>query len=227
MIHKGLPAINKLDLKDLIKILAIAFFFGLLLNVESAQAQGRSNIIQLSGLVLGEDSTAALSGANIYVPSAGRGTSTNIYGYFSLPVLAGDSVVISSIGYKRQYFSVPEDQKESMTIVVELQTDTTFLPAVEVFPFPTAEMFKEAVLALQLPDQQQYDNMGENLNADLLARMMEAMPMDGSMNHRWFMDQQFNRIQYSAGPRPNPLLNPFAWGEFIRSIKRGDFKRKR
>ncbi|MFW5726584.1 MAG: carboxypeptidase-like regulatory domain-containing protein [bacterium] len=198
-----------------------------MLGTHFAYAQGKSNIIQLSGLVLGEDSTSALSGANIYVPAAGRGTSTNLYGYFSLPVLAGDSVVISSIGYKKQHFIVPEDRKESLTIVVELQTDTTFLPAVEVFPFPTAEMFKEAVLALQLPDQQQYDYMNQNLNADLLARMMEAMPMDGSMNHRWFMDQQFNRVQYGAGPRPNPLLNPFAWGEFIRSIKRGDFKRNR
>ncbi|MFP4089072.1 MAG: carboxypeptidase-like regulatory domain-containing protein [Cyclobacteriaceae bacterium] len=216
-------------MKDFTKIVVIAgcMIFCLMLGTHFAYAQGKSNIIQLSGLVLGEDSTSALSGANIYVPAAGRGTSTNLYGYFSLPVLAGDSVVISSIGYKKQHFIVPEDRKESLTIVVELQTDTTFLPAVEVFPFPTAEMFKEAVLALQLPDQQQYDYMNQNLNADLLARMMEAMPMDGSMNHRWFMDQQFNRVQYGAGPRPNPLLNPFAWGEFIRSIKRGDFKRNR
>lgn len=216
-------------MKDFTKIIAIAgcLIFCLMLGTQLAHAQGKSSIIQLSGLVLGEDSTAALSGANIYVPAAGRGTSTNLYGYFSLPVLAGDSVVISSIGYKKQYFIVPQDRKESLTIVVELQTDTTFLPAVEVFPFPTADMFKEAVLALQLPDQQQYDYMNQNLNADLLARMMEAMPMDGSMNHRWFMDQQFNRIQYGSGPRPNPLLNPFAWGELIRSIKRGDFKRNR
>ncbi|MEK6481433.1 carboxypeptidase-like regulatory domain-containing protein [Catalinimonas sp. 4WD22] len=196
------------------------------MTVSTVQAQGESSVIQLSGLILGEDSTAALAGANIYVPAAGRGTSTNQYGYFSMPVLAGDSVIISSIGYKKQYYLVPKDQRESLTIVVELQTDTTYLPGVVVFPFPTEEIFKEAVLALELPDQDQYDNMNENLNADLLARMFEAMPMDGSMNHRYFMNQQFDRLQYGSGPRPNPLLNPFAWAEFIKSLKRGDFKKK-
>lgn len=210
------------------KILGVAVFMSILwtLTVSTVQAQGKSSVIQLSGLILGEDSTAALAGANIYVPAAGRGTSTNQYGYFSLPVLAGDSVIISSIGYKKQYYLVPKDQRESLTIVVELQTDTTYLPGVVVFPFPTEEIFKEAVLALELPDQDQYDNMNENLNADLLARMFEAMPMDGSMNHRYFMNQQFDRLQYGSGPRPNPLLNPFAWAEFIKSLKRGDFKKK-
>ncbi|WPP53128.1 carboxypeptidase-like regulatory domain-containing protein [Catalinimonas niigatensis] len=215
-------------MKDISKlvVIAICVFFILSFAAEKAKAQGKSSIIQLSGLVLGEDSTSALAGANIYVPAAGRGISTNQYGYFSLPVLAGDSVIISSIGYKKQYYLVPEKQKESLTIVVELQSDTTYLPGVVVFPFPTEQIFKEAVLALELPDQNQYDNMNENLNADLLARMFEAMPMDGSMNHRYFMNQQFDRLQYGAGPRPNPLLNPFAWAEFIKSLKRGDFKKK-
>ncbi len=215
-------------MKDLNKalIIGICIFFLLPFAAQKVKAQGESSIIQLSGLVLGEDSTSALAGANIYVPAAGRGTSTNQYGYFSLPVLAGDSVLISSIGYKKQYYLVPKKQREGLTIVVELQTDTTYLPGVVVFPFPTAEIFKEAVLALELPDQGRYDNMNENLNADLLARMFEAMPMDGSMNHRYFMNQQFDRLQYGSGPRPNPLLNPFAWAEFIKSLKRGDFKKK-
>jgi len=215
------------DLDKLHKILIVSTFALFLLTFlgQESKAQGNSSVIQLSGLVLGEDSTSALSGANIYVPTAGRGTSTNLYGYFSLPVLAGDSVVISSIGYKKQYFLVPEKQRESLTIVVELQTDTTYLPGVTVFPFPTEEIFKEAVLALRLPDQGQYDNMYENLNQDLLARMFESMPMDGSMNHRWFMDQQFDQMRYGSGPRPIPFLNPFAWAEFIRSLKRGDFKK--
>lgn len=191
-----------------------------------AAAQGQSSIIQISGLVLGEDSTTALAGANVYVPNAGRGTSTNQYGYFSLPVLPGDSIIFSSVGHKRQYYLVPENQKEAMTVIVELSTDTTYLPAISVFPYPTEQVFKEAILALQLPDEDQYANMRENLADDLLARMFQAMPMDGSMNHRYFMNQQFDRVQY-AGPRPNPLLNPFAWAEFIKSIKRGDYKKKK
>ncbi|MEQ9443868.1 MAG: carboxypeptidase-like regulatory domain-containing protein [Cyclobacteriaceae bacterium] len=208
----------------------ISIFVGILLIMvvtDTVQAQGSSQVIQLSGLVLGEDSTAALPGVNVYVPVAGRGTSTNQYGYFSMPVLPGDSVVFSTIGHKRQYYLVPDNRVASMTIIVELQTDTTYLPAITVFPYPSEEIFKEALLALNLPDENQYANMRDNLSEDLLARMFEAMPMDGSMNHRYFMNQQFDRVQYGAGPRPNPLLNPFAWSEFIKSIKRGDFKKKK
>ena len=191
------------------------------------QAQGKIEVVQLSGLVLGEDSTSALPGVNVYVPTAGRGTSTNRYGYFSMPVLPGDSVLFSTVGYKRQYYVVPKEHHDDLTIIVELPTDTTYLPAITVFPFPSEKVFKDAVLALNLPDNDQYANMRGNLEEDLLARMFEVMPMDGSMNHRYFMNQQFDRLQYGAGPRPNPLLNPFAWGEFIKSIKRGDFKRKK
>ena len=210
------------------KILLLLFGFVLVgFSSTCAQAQGKIQVVQLSGLVLGEDSTSALGGVNVYVPTAGRGTSTNQYGYFSMPVLPGDSVLFSTVGYKRQYYVVPKRQLEGLTIIVELLTDTTYLPAITVFPFPSEEVFKEAVLALNLPDNDQYANMRGNLEENLLARMFEAMPMDGSMNHRYFMNQQFDRVQYAAGPRPNPLLNPFAWGEFIKSIKRGDFKKKK
>ena len=207
----------------------IIIFAGVLLigMQNQAQAQGKSTVVQLSGLVLGEDSTSALMGVNVYVPAAGRGTATNQYGYFSLPVLPGDSIVFSTVGYKRQYYIVPQQQRESSTIIVELPIDTTYLPAITVFPFPSEEVFKEAVLALNLSDNDQYANMRDNLNEDLLARMFAAMPMDGSMNHRYFMNQQFYQMNNGVGPRPNPLLNPFAWGEFIKSIKRGDFKKKR
>ena len=208
----------------------LTLFFGfILIGVASSavQAQGKTEVVQLSGLVLGEDSTSALAGVNVYVPTAGRGTSTNQYGYFSMPVLPGDSVLFSTVGYKRQYYVVPKRQYESLTVIVELPTDTTYLPAITVFPFPSEQVFKEAVLALNLPDEDQYANMRGNLDENLLARMFDAMPMDGSMNHRYFMNQQFDRLQYGAGPRPNPLLNPFAWGEFIKSIKRGDLKKKK
>ncbi len=197
-----------------------------LVNSQSVQAQGERQILQLSGLVLGEDSTSGLGGTHIFVPEAGRGTTSNPFGYFSLPVLAGDSIVFSSVGYKRQHYIVPKNAMGNQTIVVEMQSDTTYLEPISIFPFPTEEMFKDAILALQLPNEDQYSNMRENLGAELLAKMFENMPMDASMNHRYYMQQQFDRMQYSAGPRPNPLLNPFAWAEFIKSLKRGDYKKK-
>jgi len=50
--------------------------------------------------------------------------------------------------------------------------------------------------------------------------------MDGSMNYRNYMDQQVGRLYYRGQAQPIPLFNPFAWAEFVKAWKRGDFKRK-
>jgi len=208
----------------LAKLKYLLLTIGLFTLAFNAQSQGSRPIIQFSGIIVGEDSTSGVPGVHIYAPKAGRGTTSNYYGYFTMPALAGDSIIISAIGYKNQHFIIPNIKEESFTVIIELFSDTTYLPAVDIFPYPTEELFKEAVLALQLPSE--YGNMADNVNPDVLALMLKNMPMDGSMNHRYYMQQQqfYTNSRYSY--QPNQLLNPFAWAEFIKSIKRGDLKRK-
>ena len=43
-------------------------------------SQGQKSIIQLSGVVVGQDSISGVGGVHIYVPAAGRGTTSNPYG---------------------------------------------------------------------------------------------------------------------------------------------------
>lgn len=187
-----------------------------IVNGKEANAQGGRKVLQLSGIVLGEDSVAGLPGVHIYVPKAGRGTTTNRVGYFSLPVLEGDELIVSAIGYERQFFQVPKTDRDNLTIVVEMISDTTFLETVEIMPFPTEQIFKEAVLALNLPIN---PNEDVDVNEELLALMLQSVPMDGASNHQYYMD---NWIQYQNdryGPRSNPLLNPFNWANFFRSLR--------
>lgn len=188
-------------------------------------AQGKRQVIQFSGVIVGEDSTSGVPGVHIYVPKAGRGTTSNGYGYFSMPVLANDSIIISAVGYQKQYFIIPETDRQSITVAIELLSDTTFLPTVEIFPYPTEEHFKEAVLAMQLPDEENFNRIRENMNEEVLARMFNDLPMDGSGNYKHSMNQHFNNTHRRAGMVMNPLLDPFAWANFIKSIKRGDFKK--
>lgn len=198
-----------------------------MLSIADSKAQGNRMVIQFSGVVIGEDSTSGVPGVHIYVPVAGRGTTSNQYGYFSMPVLKGDSVVISAMGYQKQFFIIPGDQGESITVAIELLSDTTYLPTVEIFPYSTEELFKEAILALELPEQ--LDKNSPNMGEDVLARMFRDMPMDGSMNHRYYMEQQFFKThnRFSDPRYNNPLLNPFNWAKFIQSVKNGDLKRKK
>lgn len=208
-------------------IVAFAFILVHLFSSFEAKAQEDKTVIQFSGVIIGEDSASGVPGVHIYVPKAGRGTTTNQYGYFSMPVLQGDSVIISAIGYHRQYYIIPDNKGQSVTVGITITEDTTMLPLVEIFPFPTEESFKEAILSLQLPDE--LDKNSPNMGEDVLARMLRDMPMDGSMNHRYYMEQQFFQMhnRFSNPRYNNPLLNPFNWAKFLESIKGGDLKKKK
>ena len=184
----------------------------------SAEAQVSKRVIQLSGVVISPDSTSGpIPGVHIYVPKAGRGTTSNRTGFFSMPVLVGDSVVISAVGFVRQSMIVPDYHSDFMTIVVEMVEDVTFLKEVTIMPFPTEEVFKQAVLALNVP----FDNGVDprNLNAELMALMMQTTPMDGNQNYRYYMNQYASSVTERFQPRVNPLLNPFNWARFFRDLK--------
>jgi hypothetical protein len=195
--------------------LPLLIIFGLSFDVH---AQNQRRVIQLSGVVMGSDSASFVPGVHIYVPKAGRGTTTNSVGFFSMPVLVGDSIVISSVGYQRQHYIVPNSSKEYQTIIITMVEDVTFLKEVEIVPFPTEEVFKEAVLALNIPMDQQVDQ--KNMNAELLALMLRTTPMDGPQNQRYSLDQWAAYQNRSYQPVTNPLTNPFNWVKFFNSLKK-------
>jgi len=206
------------DLSRLLKILSLFLvlaFFG----IQEAAAQNQKRIIQLSGIILGPDSISVVPGAHIYVPKAGRGTTSNRTGFFSLPVLVGDSVVVSFVGYERQHYIVPKNANEFQTVIVEMIEDATFLKEITVMPFPTEEVFKEAVLAMNMPmDDNGIDK--RNLNSELMTLMLRTTPMDGAANYRYYMDQYPGSINDRFSVRTNPFLNVFNWVNFIRQLKK-------
>ena len=204
-----------------ISLIAIIGFFLLVVSFSNVSAQKeKRDVIQFSGVVSDQDTVSGIMGVHIYVPKGGRGTTTNYYGYFSFPVLEGDSVVISAVGFQKTSVIVPVIEEDSYTIIIPMLEDTTYLPELEILPFPTEEMFKEAVLAYRLPNQDDLNNMDRNLDPMSLMEMARVTPMDGSLNHKYFTQQQAVYLHDAYGPRYNPLLNPFAWAEFFKSLKK-------
>ncbi|SFH14173.1 CarboxypepD_reg-like domain-containing protein [Algoriphagus hitonicola] len=212
-------------MKNPILYLAAAFLSFLLINIGEVQAQTEidKKVIQLSGIILNADSTDAVPGVNIYVPKKGRGTSSGRYGYFSMPVLEGDSIIFSFIGLKRQTFKVPENmESDKISLILTMEVDEIALAEIEVMPYPSEKEFKEAVLALNVVDPMSISRA--NMSPEMLLRWAEQMPASGNENFRTFQQGQMIQNQDLYGPRPLRLLDPFAWGQFIRSIKRGDLR---
>lgn len=190
-----------------------------------AQDQQEKKVIQLSGIILNADSTDAVPGVNIYVPKKGRGTSSGRFGYFSMPVLEGDSVVFSFIGLKKQTFKVPDVvENDRISLILTMEVDEIALAEIEVMPYPTEDEFKRAILAMNVVDPMAISRA--NMSPEMLLRWAESMPASGEENFRYFQQGQMLQNQDLYGPRPLRILDPFAWSQFIRSIKRGDLKSK-
>jgi hypothetical protein len=207
-------------------VICFIFLF-LFFGVRDTFAQDKERkVIQISGIILNADSTDAVPGVNIYVPKKGRGTTSGRYGYFSMPVLEGDSVVFSFIGLKRQTYNVPDVMDDDkISLIVTMQIDEIALAEIEVMPFPSEEEFKRQILAMNYEAPMAIDARG-NMSPETLLRYAEQMPASGNENWRYFQQGRVMQIQDRYGPRPFTLLDPFAWSNFIQSIKRGDLKKK-
>lgn len=217
----------KKSLTLLVFILVLSALAGLFTTV---QAQGQERQITFTGFITGGKTNEALPGAYIYIPKAGKGVLSAPNGYFALPVFPGDSIIFSYVGFRTQYHIIPRRLTDlTYSAVVALQEDVKTLAEVKVYPYATEELFKEAFVNLKLPDEKERENLARNTSPEAIMRMAATMPMGALANHQNFVNQQFFGRESLIGRSATPTFaftNPFAWANFIRSVKRGDLKTK-
>lgn len=185
-------------------------------------AQDEKKIVQFTGVVIDTETDQGVPGVHIFAPKGGRGTTSNPYGFFSMAVLEGDSILISAVSFEKETIKIPvlPKGKYNFTVVISLKSDTTYLPELEVYPFPNEQIFKEAILALQLPNQQDLNNMQRSMDQRMLNRMYRNLSMDGNNNYQYYMSQLANANNQKYQTSSLSLLDPFAWNRFIKSLKK-------
>lgn len=190
-----------------------------------AQVQ-ESDLVQFSGVVVTGDIIRAVPFVNIRIKGTHRGTTSDPYGFFSLVARKGDVIQFSAVGFKKGSYHIPDTLSASRYSLVQIMTnDTILLKETVIYPWPTPEQFKQAFVWNKIPDDD-LTIAQKNLDKMEMRERARAMPMDGSMNYRNYMDNQVSKLYYRGQAQPIPLFNPFAWAEFIKAWKRGDFKRK-
>ena len=191
-----------------------------------AQENKERAIVQFSGVVVSADSVLPIPFTNIIIKNSGRGTMSDYFGYFSFVALANDTIEFYSLGYKKSYFIIPESLVENRYSLIQmLHNDTIYLKESVIYPWPTKEQFKQAFLNLNIPDDD-LERARKNIAREELKERYENMPMDASMNQKYYAQQFNSRLYYAGQLPPNNLLNPIAWAKFIQAWKNGDFKRK-
>jgi hypothetical protein len=204
----------------LLSLLAIAAFH------LSAQEKG---LVQFSGMVLDgtSDELYPVPYTNILVKEKGRGTYSDLRGFFSIVVEKGDVIIFSAIGYRTVEYRIPDDLEDNRYSIVQLMTqDAVNLPETVVFPWPSREHFKLEFLAMDVtPELQQ--RARENVAEDVLRRMRKEVVTDGGENANFYLRQQSREFYHIGQAPPMNIFNPIAWKSFFDAWKQGDFKKKK
>ncbi len=197
-------------------------FFGAL------SAWGQQNLVQFSGMVLdgSDEQLYPVPYTNILVKDKGRGTYSDLKGFFSIVVEKGDVIVFSAIGYKTVEYKIPASLEDDRYSIVQLMTqDAINLPETVVFPWPSRDHFKLEFLAMDVTPELQ-ERAAKNLANEALSRMRNEVSVDGNENADYYLRQQAREYYYIGQRPPMNIFNPVAWKKFFDAWKQGDFKKK-
>ncbi len=195
----------------------------------SAKAQFETfqdSVVQLYGVVMTADSLQGIPAVSVVIKGQNRGTITNERGVFSIVVLKGDQVDFSSIGFRPKTVQIPKELKGNQYSLIQLMvTDTVFLPATIIKQRVSREQFERDFVKTQIPDDD-IEIARSNNNIATRRILMATLPADGREASSQYMRQRASKLYYSGQVAPQNIFNPFAWAEFIKAWKRGDYKRK-
>ncbi len=207
-------------------ISALCFVLMALADV-STFAQEHSNSIVFKGKVVASRTSEFLANAYVYNANSGRGTLTDDLGNFLMYVYPGDSLTFSYVGYKKKYYIVPRILEPVQTGIIHMAEESKMLAEVKVYPYSTEEDFKRAFLDMKVENEAGRRALEKNLEQSKLNILALQAGLSGAGNFRNFSDQMtYNMANRNFVQSPlMALTNPFAWANFIKSIKNGDLKR--
>ena len=186
----------------------------------------KDSVVQLYGVLMTADSLQGVPAASIVIKGQNRGTISNPAGVFSIVVLKGDQIEFTSVGYKPVTITIPRDLKGTQHSIIQLMvTDTVYLPATIIRPRPTRQQFERDFINNKVPDDDIVIAQRNN-NAATRRLLMATLPSDGREASGQYLRQYSNKLSYAGHIAPMNILNPFAWNEFIKAWKRGDYKKK-
>jgi len=184
-------------------------------------------LIQLSGVVVSSDSLDQMPYATIFDKTFSRGTIADYFGFFSLVVQPGDTILFSYLGHEESSYIVPDTLQDARySIIHMMQLDTSnMLPQYTVYPWPSREAFAKAFVEMD-PYDDALRRAQQLLSGESLAFIAAKVSSDPLLSYDYAMNQQNTRL-YTMGQSPvNNLMNPFAWSKFLNAWRSGQLSRQ-
>ncbi|MCS6991788.1 MAG: carboxypeptidase-like regulatory domain-containing protein [Chitinophagales bacterium] len=201
------------------------FFIVIVWGLLPWNVAAQDRLIQFNGHAVATDAAATpVAFASVYNKSLGTGTVANHQGFFSLVARPGDTIELTSIGYKPKKVVVPDiGQQTSYTTVVQMEPDIHTLPETRIYPWISKEQFRRAFVYLPIPD----DALAlaqKNLDAELLAALGKEL-RDPDLRTKQMLQSYANSYYYLGQYQPMPILSPTAWMQFFEMLRSGAFRK--
>lgn len=185
-----------------------------------------SSLIQLSGVVISGEDLDPLAYTTIYDRTQRRGVIADYYGYFSMVVIPGDTLLFSFFGYKTSTFIVPDTLTDNRySIIHMIDKDTLNLPEVVVYPWPSKEDFARAFVNMR-PYDDAIRRAQRELSGESLAFVAARLDTDASLSYGAAQQMAATKL-YTQNQLPaNNLFNPYSWAKLIQDWKAGKLARE-
>jgi hypothetical protein len=210
-----------------VRISCLVFLFLLSLSIQSSAQEKK--IVQFTGIITDIETQHPVPYVSIVNLSyQNQFFTANHQGFFSFVAHEGDTIQLSSVGYRNAQVIIPKTTEDKYTALIKMTPDLISLPAVHLLPWASVEEFNIAFMNLNVAS----DDLllaKENLSRQSLMEMSRTIPLNANEMQSFNSNQaHINLINKNINQRGNnPLLNPFAWGQFINQIKRGNESRKK
>ncbi len=206
-------------------LLIIVLIFPLATKAQEREGY-MDSVIQFYGVVLTADSLQALPSVSVSVKGRNQGTITSSQGVFSIPLLKGDVIEFTSVGFKPKTVTIPRNIQGTQYSIIQLMvTDTIYLAATIIKPRPSREQFERDFVKTEFPDDN-LETARKNNSEETRRVLLATLPRDGREAASSYLNKQAAKNYYSGQIPPQNIFNPFAWAEFVKAWKRGDFKKK-
>ena len=191
-----------------------------------AKSIDTSRIIQLSGVVISEETLEELPYVTVFNKTLRKGVISDYYGYFSLISFPGDTIVFANLGFKKSSFIIPDTLKQNRySLIHMIPADTLQLKEVTIYPWPSREEFANAFINMR-PYDDAIRKAQQELSGESLAFAAARIQTDPSLAYGNSINQRYSQL-YSSNQVPvNNLLNPYAWSKFLKDWKEGKLDRQ-
>jgi hypothetical protein len=204
-------------------LLMFLLFAGFIAGNSQAQIK---RVYQLSGLIVNHATHEAIPYVQVRVGNRRGGTVCNLEGFYSIPVVATDTIYFSSIGFHRTEMVVSEYLKEYqgdpnspyVYAINYLEEDSITLGIVDIFPYNTPGKLRTAIIETDVPEDVESVNARNNMNPKVMDQLIQSLTVDEGERVMVARQMYYNQQMQSRVAPTMTLFDPLAVYRLLKYI---------